>query len=106
VVDTFEDFQFDGVPAHDDCEKFTLLRYENSGAQKCFRVQIYVDNGVNTPQYLGVASAAMLQVGLHSMKLGPVVEHARENRSRRKLHARKEKGSEEEKETLETVSET
>jgi hypothetical protein len=30
---------------------------------------------------------------------------ARENRSRRKLHARKEKGSEEEKETLKTVSE-
>ena len=67
--------------------------------------KIYVDNGVNTPQYLGVGSAAMLVVGLHTAKLGPVVQHARENRSRRKLHARKEKGSEEEKETLKTVSE-
>jgi hypothetical protein len=43
-------------------------------------------------------------LGSNTLKLGPKLDLARENRSRRKLHASKEKGKEE-KETL-TVSET
>src|SRR5579863_1150415 len=54
-----------------------------------------IDNESNSPQYLGVASLSLLQLG--SDDLNP-----RENRSRRKLHASKEKGCQE-KETL-TVS--
>jgi hypothetical protein len=60
-----------------------------------------VDNECNSPQYLGVGSLFLLQLGNDFESTIP----SRENRSRRKLHASKEKGCKEEKETL-TVSET
>ncbi|MBZ5599511.1 MAG: hypothetical protein LAN83_14465 [Acidobacteriia bacterium] len=67
----------------------------NLAAKNC------VDNRDKTPQYLGVMALPMLGIG-QDFGFRPL---ARENRSRRELHASKEKGSEEEKETL-TVSET
>jgi hypothetical protein len=65
-----------------------------------FGMKNSVDNESNSHQYLGVASLRLLQLG-NDMDLGSL---SRENRSRRKLHASKEKGCQE-KETL-TVRET
>jgi hypothetical protein len=63
-------------------------------------MKISIDNETNSPQYLGVASLRLLQLG-NDFQSEPLQG---KNCSRRKLHASKEKGCQE-KETL-TVRET
>src|ERR1700719_2777934 len=77
---------------------YDRLRIGRSDGNSC--VKNSIDNESNSPQYLGVTSLYLLQLG-NEFESGPP---SREKCSRRKLHASKEKGCQE-KETL-TVRET